>query len=1040
MTTPFPRPSDADTFAALEEGRLARWAADDTFRRSVEQRRGSPAFVFYDGPPFANGLPHYGHILTSYVKDSIPRYFTMRGRLVERRWGWDCHGLPVELDAQQKLGLRGVKEINEFGVGEFNAVCRDSVFTYAEEWRKVIDRIGRWVDWDDQYRTLDLSYMETVMAIFETLHRRGLVYESYKVLAYCTSCQTPLSNFETRMDDSYRERTDATLTVGLPLVESPSTSLLVWTTTPWTLPSNVLAAVNPDMDYDTWRSPEGDREVVLASASVPSYADTLDGWAKVATAKGSRWVGHAYEPVFDYFADVEGAFRVVAADFVTEGDGTGIVHMAPGFGEDDARVGHAEGVRGPMPVRDDGTFDPVVHDFAGVHVLDANAGIEALLSERGRVFAASPHVHAYPHCWRCDSPLIYRAIDSWMVAIDKLRDQMLDANAAVRWIPDHVGPGAMGHGIASAPDWALTRNRFWGSPVPVWKCDAGGPDCMHVVPASIAELEELTGTTVTDLHRPAVDELSWACECGATMRRVPDVLDCWFESGSMPFAQAHWLGEPVSEIQYPADFIVEYLGQVRGWFYTLIVIATALTQQSSFRSCLAHGILLGDDGRKLSKRLRNFPDPDAVIATYGSDALRAALLASPIVRGGDGAVSVDAVRDASRRFLAPLWNAYTFFSTYAATAGYTGPPEDAAGVAPAHPLDRYVLAASERMRDEVTAHMDAFELAQAYEAVGRFLDGLTNWYIRLSRRRFYGPTGAVEGAEREPFDTLYTVLRRCALVVAPLLPFLADELHERLGATDSVHLADWPEPVAVWADAGLLAENETVRNLVSTARSLRAEARVPNRQPLSRLLVAGADPGVVERYRDVIAAEANVKDVRVVADAGELATPRVVPDPRALGPRLGAKVQDVLGAARVGEFVLGDDSTATVAGEVLGPGEFSIRLEPARDDLGVTSEGDQVVALDLALTPQLRVEGDYRLLLRHLQNLRKTAGLEVSDRIRLVVDGGARTAAVLDAHGDDVMSEALAVSLERSGAALAHAVTVDLDGEAVAVSLDRAAT
>lgn len=1039
MSTRFTRPSEADTFAALEERRLERWRTDDTFRRSVQQRRGGPSFVFYDGPPFANGLPHYGHIMTSYVKDTIPRYFTMRGNVVERRWGWDCHGLPVELDAQRKLGLGGVKEINDFGVGAFNEVCRDSVFTYAAEWRKVIDRIGRWVDWDDQYRTMDLSYMETVMSIFATLHRRGLVYESYKVLAYCTSCQTPLSNFETRLDDSYRERTDPTLTVKLPLIDMASTSLLVWTTTPWTLPSNVLAAVNPDLDYGVWRAPDGSEAVVMSTGSAPGYANELEGWTLEETRPGSAWVGHGYEPVFGYFADVEGAFKVVAAEFVTEGEGTGIVHVAPGFGEDDARVGHAEGVHGPMPVRDDGTFEAAVSDFAGTHVLAANPAIEDVLADRGRVFAAAPYVHAYPHCWRCDNPLIYRAIDSWMVAIDKLRPQMAAANADIHWIPDHVGPGAMGHGIESAPDWALTRNRFWGSPVPVWKCDAErGSDCAHVVPASIADLEARSAMAVTDLHRPAIDEVAWPCECGGTMRRVPDVLDCWFESGSMPFAQVHWMGEALEEIEYPADFIVEYVGQVRGWFYTLIVIATALTGRASFRNCLAHGILLGDDGRKLSKRLRNFPDPDEVIATYGSDALRAALLASPVVRGGDGSVSVETVRDASRRFLAPLWNAYTFFATYAATAGYEPDATGAVAPAPSHPLDRYVLAAVERLRAEVTAHMDAFELAQAYDALGRFLDGLTNWYIRLSRRRFYGPSGSVAGAAREPFDTLHTVLRQAALITAPLLPFLADELAERLGSPDSVHLDDWPAPEPAWADAALLAENDAVRNLVSTARSLRAEAKVANRQPLASLLVAGADADVVERYRDVLARETNVKAVRVVADASELAAPRVVPDPRVLGPRLGARVQDVLAAARAGDFALGADGTATVAGEVLQPGEFGIRLDPARDDLGVTSEGDQVVALDLAITPALELEGHARLLLRHLQNLRKTAGLEVSDRVSVVVDGAERAAAVLDAHGEYLADEVLAVSLERSGRTLADSVTVDLDGESVTLSLARA--
>jgi len=1051
------RPTDDETFAALELRRLERWAAEDTFHRSVENRRDAEPYVFYDGPPFANGHPHYGHILTSYVKDTVPRFFTMTGHRVERRWGWDCHGLPVELDAQHQLGLGGVKEINEHGVGAFNETCRSSVFTYAEEWRKVIDRIGRWVDWDDQYRTMDLSYMETVMHIFATLYRRGLIYDSYKVLAYCTSCQTPLSNFETRMDDSYRDRTDPTVTVRLPLVDDPSTAVLVWTTTPWTLPSNVLAAIGADLDYSVWRSPDGVEQVVLAVSSEPAYEDTLDGWTKVRTTKGSDWVGRGYVPMFDYFADTEGAFRIVASDIVAEGEGTGVVHIAPSFGEDDSRIGRAEHVRGPMPVRDDGTYEAAVTDYAGMHVLDANPHIEEGLRTGGRLFASAPYEHSYPHCWRCDSPLIYRAIDSWMLAIDKIRDEMAAANEDINWIPEHVGPGAMGHGIESAPDWALTRNRFWGSPVPVWKCDgghaadptaageervaSGGCEPGHrlFVPASIAELQRESGSTVTDLHRPTVDEITWPCPEGdGTMRRVPDVLDCWFESGSMPFAQVHWMGEPLESLEYPADFIVEYVGQVRGWFYTLIVIATALTGRASFRNCLAHGILLGDDGRKLSKRLKNYPDPDAVIAEYGSDALRASLLSSAIVRGGDGAISVESVRDASRRFLAPIWNAYTFFSTYATTAGYTAPDEDTSTLRPSHPLDRYLLAACERLRDEVTAHLEAYELAQAYEALARFLEGLTNWYIRLSRRRFYGPSGSVSGEEREPFDTLFAVLERLARVCAPLIPFLADELAERLGAADSVHLDDWPEPVAHWSDVELLEENEAVQRLVSTARSLRADARIPNRQPLARLMVVGADPKLVETYRDVLQAEANVGEVVVVSDVSELATERVVPNPRILGPRLGAKVQEVIRAARDGDYVVNPDGTATVAGENLGPGEFELRLDPARSDLGVTAERDQVVALDLALTPELEIAGDARLLLRHVQNLRKTAGLEVSDRIRLNIHGGPRAAAVVAAHRDMLYGETLATSLEESETPLGALASVDLEGEAVTISLTRA--
>jgi isoleucyl-tRNA synthetase len=1033
----FRRPEQDISFAKIEEQVLRRWDEHNTFRRSIESRRSCEAFIFYDGPPFANGLPHYGHILTSYVKDTVPRYFTMRGRLVERRWGWDCHGLPVELDAQQKLGLRGVKEVNEYGVGRFNEVCRDLVFTYAGEWRKVIDRIGRWVDWDDQYRTMDLSYMETVMHIFSRLYREGLIYESYKVLAYCTSCQTPLSNFETRLDDAYRDREDPTVTVRLPLVDDERTSLLVWTTTPWTLPSNVAVAVGQNLDYEIWEDPDTGDRIVLSAGSAPAYADQLEGRRHVATEKGSTFVGRGYVPLFTYFADTPGAFVVVGSDFVTEGEGTGLVHIAPAFGEEDAALGQALGIAGPMPVRDDGTFDESVTDFTDLHVFDANTAIVAALRESGRVFAAAPYVHSYPHCWRCDSPLIYRAIDSWMLAVGKLRQAILKANAAVEWIPAHVGPGAMAHGVESAPDWALTRNRFWGSPVPVWKCDgasrhAGSPTERLVgdherhhavfVPSSIAELEEVSGRAVTDLHRPAIDEITWPCPNGdGTMRRVPDVLDCWFESGSMPFAQRHWPFEHAQDLDYPSDFIVEYQGQVRGWFYTLLVIATALTGESSFRTCMAHGILLGDDGRKLSKRLRNYPDPEEVLATYGSDALRAALLSSAIVRGGDSSVSVRSIQEASRAFSARLWNAFTFFMTYAEAAGYESPPEVLADLRPQHPLDRYALAAVERLRADVTAQLDRFGIAQAYDALARFLERLSNWYIRLSRRRFWEPNAPLSAIEREPFDTLYAVLHRCARIAAPLLPFLADELAFRLGLAEtapdaSVHLEDWPDATPGWADETLLAENDLIERVVTMARSIRAEARVPNRQPLASLTVTGVDAQLVARYEGVLRSEANVHRVEVRSDPGDLAVQRVVPNPRVLGPRLGAAVQDVLRVAREGKAVLEADGSAVAAGVRLQPGEFDVVLDPARSDIGVAADGGLVVALDLAITPDLEIEGRARQLLRHIQELRKAAGLEVSDRIRVTLFADTASAAVASevvaAHGGYLTREALALAVE----------------------------
>jgi isoleucyl-tRNA synthetase len=984
---------------ALEAAVLERWHRERTFERSVAQRADAPLYAFDDGPPFATGLPHYGHILTSYMKDVVPRYFTMRGRRVPRRWGWDCHGLPVEYEVEKELGLSGRGDIVAMGLARFTEACRSLVLRYAEEWERIVTRLGRWVDFGDAYKTMERSYMESVMWAFARLHELGLVYEGHKVVPYCTRCQTPLSNFEARLDDAYRPRTDLSCVVRFRLADDRSTSLLAWTTTPWTLPSNVALAVNPTLDYV---------EFVTGAERVWVAANAAERFPQLSVpgrrAKGRDLVGLRYVPPFPYFSSTLHAFVVLSADFVSAAEGTGIVHLAPAFGEDDETVCREAGIAGPQPVLDDGTFTRDVADFTGASVLEVSPDIVSWLAQHDLLFEHSEHLHDYPHCWRCDRPLIYRAVRSWFVRVTALKERLLAHNRQINWVPGHIRDGRFGQWLESARDWAISRNRFWGSPIPVWRCN-GCAD--SVVIGNVHDLGARAGRPVADLHRPYIDEVTFRCDrCGAVMVRVPEVLDCWFESGSMPFAQLHYPfeQESASGATLPADFIVEYVAQTRGWFYTLHVLATALFDKQAFNNALCHGVLLGSDGRKMSKRLKNYPDPMDIVAEHGSDALRIALLSSPVVRGIDIRFNEDAVRDAARRFVIPLWNTFHYFTSYAGLDGF----EPCGRLDALSPLDRYLLHETEHLRLSVEAAMERYDFGAAYDAIETFIETLSGWYLRLSRSKAWG--SETSDAKVSCYEALHLSLETTACVVAPFMPFVADTLYQSLGSRQSVHLADWPGARPEWTNEGLAGEMTAVRAIVRLARGIRERLRVKHRHPLPALYVGGVDSSVLTAHADLLKQEVNVKHVDVLSDAHRYVTSTVRLNTPELGKRLKQRLPALQAAVAAGDYVINPDGSLQAAGVVVHPDEYSYRMNVADGGAAVAVEGSVVVLLDTTRDDSLRLEGDARDLNRVIQDLRKRARLRYSDRILLSISGPG-VEALLSAFGPWLMEQALAVAL-----------------------------
>ncbi|MFT4201189.1 isoleucine--tRNA ligase [Gordonia sp. (in: high G+C Gram-positive bacteria)] len=1046
----------APRFPDIEQSVLDYWDADDTFAASIANRADAPEFVFYDGPPFANGLPHYGHLLTGYVKDVVPRFQTMLGKRVERRFGWDTHGLPAELEAERQLGITDKSQIEKMGVDKFNEYCRDSVLRYTGEWRTYVHRQARWVDFDNDYKTLDLDFMESVMWAFKELYDKGLVYQGYRVLPYSWYEQTPLSNQESKLDDAYKMRQDPALTVTMPLSATGDlaalngVNALIWTTTPWTLPSNLAIAVHPDVEYSHVRAENGE-EYLLATPLLGGYGAELGETETLGTYRGEKLAGLSYTPPFDFFTDAGSEasgsnghgssrrFRVLLADYVTTDSGTGIVHLAPAFGEEDMDVATANGIEVVRPLDEGARFTAEVPPYEGQMVFDANPAIIKDLKAAGRVLRHETIEHSYPHSWRSGQPLIYMAVPSWFVAVTKIRDRMVELNQEINWTPAHIRDGQFGKWLEGARDWNISRNRYWGAPIPVWVSD--DPEHPRVdVYGSLDELERDFGVRPDNLHRPHIDELTRPNPDDptgkSTMRRVPEVLDCWFESGSMPYAQVHypfenrdWFdGDPTTgEIAHnPGDFIVEYNGQTRGWFYNLHVLATALFDRPAFRNVSAHGIVLGNDGQKMSKSKRNYPDVNEVFDRDGSDAMRWFLMASPILRGGNLVVTEQGIREGVRQALLPLWNAYSFLQLYAERSATWRTDSD-------NVLDRYILAKLAQTRDEITEALATYDISGACDSFREFCESLTNWYVRRSRARFWA------GQDEDPaaFDTLYTVLEVASRLAAPLLPLATEAIWRGLTGERSVHLTDWPSADELPRDTDLVAAMDDVRAVCSVTSSVRKANKLRVRLPLPQLTIAAPTAERLAPYTDLIADEMNVKSVVLHDDPAQFGRSEVVVNARAAGPRLGKDVQRVIKAVKSGdwEVVPGADGTDVVVadGIELQDGEYTRKLvATAPDSTAELPGGTGLVVLDTTVTPELEAEGWAKDRVRELQEARRELDLDISDRIvvRLVVPADrvdtAREHAALIA--DEVLAVEFEVDRDGGGGAieLGDGVTADI--------------
>lgn len=1046
----FKKVNPKQSFPEIEKKMLEFWEKEKIFEESVRQREGKEKYVFFDGPPFANGLPHYGHILANVLKDAVTRYWAMKGYYLPRTNGWDCHGLPVEYEIEKELELSGRKDIVDYGVENFNNKCRESVFRYTKEWEQTLKRIARWVDFGDSYATLDNNYMESIWWVFKQIWDQGLVYSGFKSMHICPRCETPLSNFE--VSQGYKDVTDLSVTAKFKLkedalkaigAEEKDVYVLAWTTTPWTLPGNVALAFGADIEYVKVKARDSeDREEIYILAG--ALADSVLGEGKyvvIDKIDAKKLEGTHFEPLFDYYlkGKVEGElYSIQLGDFVSTEDGTGVVHIAPMFGEDDYNIGVAKGLALIQHVNMDGTFKNEVRDFAGKFVKGQDLNVAIYLSEKGLLFNKQNYRHSYPHCWRCDSPLLNYSTRSLFIEVTKIKDKMLKTNQEIHWQPEHIQDGRFGKWLEGARDWAISRNRFWGCAIPVWECECGEQVCI----GSMEELKERSAATAgqaggklpmrgkeLDLHKPYIDEITFKCEkCGKEMKRIPDVLDCWFESGAMPYAQLHYPFENKEEFEknFPANFIAEGLDQTRGWFYTLHILANIIGEsvfkkpKPAFKNVIVNGIILAADGEKLSKRKKNYPDPNKIFDTMGVDSMRYFLLSSPAALADDVRFSEAHVDEVVKKFTLTLWNTYSFFVTYANIDKWQ--PEDGhENFTPQNKLDRWILSELYTLLQEVTEQMDDYNLPRATRPMLDFLDNLSNWYVRRSRRRFWKSEN--DSDKGEAYQTLYIVLVEFAKMIAPFMPYLADEIYQNLTVIDknakkSVHLTDWSEPRKDLIDPELNEEIHWVRLIVNLGHSARAKAKIKVRQPLAKIDIAlpsNIDPKMIAEHEEVILEELNVKAMEMIDEPGEIMEQTVTVNARVLGPKYGPKVQEIIKQVKEGKFELGENGAVQVGDVTLEGEEIEIGFKGKE---GFDVEGDEgvVVALDTVVTDELKREGYARDVVRLIQDLRKEADYQVDDHIAVLVEIDAdEVRDAITQFADYIRRETLADELSQNG-------------------------
>jgi isoleucyl-tRNA synthetase len=1038
------------SFPELEERVLERWRELDIFHETLRRREGAPLYVFYEGPPTANGAPGSHHVLSRVFKDIFPRYKTMCGFQVPRKAGWDCHGLPVELEVERQLGISSKHEIERYGIAEFNQRCRESVFSYVEEWNRLTERIGFWIDLDDAYVTLSGEYIESVWWALREIWDKGLLYEGHKVVPYCPRCGTALSSHEVAL--GYHDVIDPSIFVRFPVTDARAPladgdQLLIWTTTPWTLVSNAAVAIDAGLTYVRARA--GESVYVLAESLVERVlgedAEILERFP------GAEIEGTRYEPPFPFVgaeAYGERAHTVLAGDFVTADEGTGLVHTAIAFGEDDFRLGEQYGLNVVNPVLPDGTYDERIGPYAGRNVKEADPDLVADLEGRGRLLRAEEYEHSYPHCWRCDTPLLYYAKASWYIRTTAIRDELLAANEEVEWYPFHIKHGRFGKWLENNVDWALSRERYWGTPLPIWRCEQGHERCF----GSFAELRELAGAVPSDVHRPYIDELTFACpECGAAMTRVPEVIDAWFDSGAMPFSQFHYPfeNEELFGERFPADFICEALDQTRGWFYSLLAVSTLLFDRSSYRNVLCLGLILDPEGQKMSKSRGNVVAPWDVLDEHGADALRWYYFTSQQPWSGYR-FSLETVGESVRKFLKTLWSTYHFHVLYANANGFHH--RDLAQDVSARPqMDRWILSRLQGTVSAVREELDNYDTTAAGRSIATFVDDLSNWYVRRTRPRFWKSGDEPDEDAGAAFLTLHGSLTTVAKLLAPLTPFVADELYTNLdGAEPSVHLCDFPAPDEALVDRELEFDMAVARRTVELGRAARSQAKIKLRQPLREAAVVAdeRERQAIARLEDQVLDELNVKALTYVGEAEELAKYEVKPNYRALGPRFGARMREATAAIEAldpasvaAALDRGDTVGVNVGGreESLGGADLSLVMLP-REGYQLERQANHAVALQLELDEELLREGAAREVVHAVQNARKGAGLQIEDRIELALTGDDRLLEVVRQHADYVVGETLATRLELDGTGIdaAHTETARIDGSELAIALKRA--